>query len=63
MTTEDAHDVGHVLPPQTTLAWSQGARLCQLGYHAWTPWFQLPNTSFVTICGREGCLAERQYDL
>jgi hypothetical protein len=38
-------------------------RMCALGLHAWTPWFQLPNTSFVTICGREGCAAERQYDL
>lgn len=44
-------------------ATSEGARLCALGYHAWTPWVQLPNTSFVTICARVGCNHEEQYDL
>lgn len=41
----------------------RGQGRCDQEDHAWTPWFQLPNTSFVTICGREGCPAERQYDL
>lgn len=36
---------------------------CAQGRHAWTPWLALPNGSFVTICGRDGCTAEKQYDL
>lgn len=36
---------------------------CMSGDHAWTPWLQLPNGSYVTVCGRQGCNAEKQYDL
>jgi hypothetical protein len=38
-------------------------RLCALGYHAWTPWFQLPMGSFVTYCARPECGHQEQYDL
>ena len=41
----------------------EAARLCRFGYHAWVPWLQLPNTSYVTWCARRGCAAQEQYDL
>lgn len=41
----------------------EAANLCAMGYHAWVPWLQLPNSSFTTWCAREGCAACEQYDL
>lgn len=41
----------------------QGHQECSAGRHAWTPWLPLPNGSYVTLCGRDGCTAEKQYDL
>lgn len=40
----------------------EAARLCALGHHAWVPWLELPNGSFITWCCRDGCEAEEQYD-
>lgn len=40
----------------------EAARLCRLGYHAWTPWLANPNgMSFWTYCVR--CSHQEQFDL
>jgi hypothetical protein len=61
---EEPAGVGTAIALDTMM---QNQRLCAVGWHAWTPWLGLPTpedpTRFVTICGREGCTAERQYDL
>lgn len=41
----------------------QGAQACQMGYHAWVPWLELPNGSYTTWCARPGCNHEESYDL
>lgn len=72
----DSHKPHIVNPPAgvadvmaVAAAW-QGAELCALGYHAWTPWLQLPNGSYVTFCSRcsyvtfcSRCKHDEGYDL
>lgn len=52
--------VGTVAAVQT--AWSN-AQLCAAGWHAWVPWLQMENGSFVTWCAREGCDHGEQFDV
>lgn len=38
------------------------AQACAAGNHAWVPWLQLENGSWVTWCARESCDHVEQHD-